>query len=131
MNQVVRETVLPAPADEVWELVSDPESLSDWFGAAIDGRIDVGEVVTFRHPDGSESRALIEIAEERRRLVFRWLPHERGPDGRVRRRESSRVVIDLEPCTDGTLVRVTETRVGSAGTPLPEIGFRPLAEARR
>lgn len=130
MSEVDREAVLPAPPEEVWEQVADPDRLSEWFGADVEGDVVPGESLTFTFPDGSERRGLVEIAEPARRLVFRWLPPERTADGRERRRESSRVAILLEPIGPDTLIRITETRVGSAGTPRPQIGFRPRALAR-
>lgn len=127
MNEVERETILEAPPDEVWESLTDPSQLSDWFGAAVEGAVEPGETLTFSFPDGTERRGLVEIAEPANDLIFRWLPFESTPDGSTRNRESSRVAIHLEPIGPDTLIRITETRVGSAGTPLPEMGFRPYA----
>lgn len=123
MTDVERETLLPASADEVWESLADPRRLSEWFGADVAGRVEPGEVLTFTLPDGTERRAIVEFAEPGQRLVFRYLPYERTPDGRSRRGEPSRVAINLEPFGEQTVIRITETRVGSAGTPRPQIGF--------
>jgi len=129
MSDVEREVLLPAAPDEVWESLTDPERLSEWFGAEVTGRVEPGEVVTFTHPDGTQRRAIVEIAEPEQRLVFRYLPFETTPDERTRRRESSRVAIHIEPFDAQTVIRITETRVGSAGTPRPQIGFHARARA--
>lgn len=126
-RQITREVVLPAGPDEVWEHMADAEALSAWFEGDLDGEVASGELLTYTTPLGAERRAIVEEVAPTRRLVFRWLPGERGADGRMRRRESSRVVIDLEPFGDSTVMRVAETRVGSAGTPLPDIGFRAMS----
>ena len=123
MSDIERETLLPAGADDVWESLSDADRLSEWFGADVAGKVEAGEVLTFTHPDGTQRRAVVEFAEPGQRLVFRYLPFERTPDGRSRRTESSRVAIHLEPFGSQTVIRITETRVGSAGTPRPQIGF--------
>jgi uncharacterized protein YndB with AHSA1/START domain len=131
MSDIEKESVLPAVPDEVWESLTDPERLSEWFGADVEGEIVPGETLTFTFPDETQRRALIEISEAGRDLVFRYLPYERDALGRDNRRESSRVAIHLEPFGDQTIIRITETRVGSAGTPRPQIGFRPFAQALR
>jgi uncharacterized protein YndB with AHSA1/START domain len=128
-SDIERETLLPATPEEVWESLADPDRLSEWFGAEVDGTVEPGETLTFTESDGTERRAIVEFAEPEQRLVFRYLPYERTPDGRSRRRESSRVAIHIEPFGRQTLIRITETRVGSAGTPRPQIGFHASARA--
>jgi uncharacterized protein YndB with AHSA1/START domain len=113
----------------VWESLADPDRLAEWFGADVDGRVEPGEVLTFTDPDGVQRRAIVEFVEPGQRLVFRYLPFEKAPDGGSRRRESSRVAILIEPFGDQTVIRITETRVGSAGTPRPQIGFHSQARA--
>lgn len=131
MSDVEKETVLPAAPEEVWEALTDPERLSEWFGADVEGVVEPGSTLTFTFPDGTERRGVVEITEPDSDLVFRYLPHERDALGRTTRGESSRVAIHLEPLGDQTIIRITETRVGSAGTPRPQIGFRPFAQALR
>lgn len=127
MNSVDRDLVLPAAPEDVWEALTDPERLGEWFGADVSGELQTGEVTAFRMPDGTERRALVETVDPPRRLVFRWLPYERDASGELRERETSRVEIDCVPVSDGTRLRVVETRVEAAVTPIPRIGFRPLA----
>lgn len=119
MTDVEREILLPDPASDVWEAITDPGSLGDWFGAALDGELVPGEVARFRWPDGAERRALVETVAAPRRLAFRWLPDE---DGSV-----SRVEIEIDETQDGTRVRVTETKMEAAVSPSQRIGFRSLA----
>lgn len=131
MSGIDREELLPASPEEVWDELASPERLSEWFGAEVEGIVAPGEELAFTAPDGSERKGVVEVVDPPRRLVFRYLPTERTPGGRERHREASRVVIHIEPTGGQTLIRVTETRVGSAGTPLPQIGFRPSALAAR
>jgi len=128
-SEVERETVLPVPAEEIWESLADPDRLTEWFGADVEGAVEPGETLTLTFPDGSERRAVVEIVDAPQRLVFRYLPFELTPDGRSRRRESSRVAINLEPFGPQTVIRITETVVGSAGTPRPPIGFHASVRA--
>jgi uncharacterized protein YndB with AHSA1/START domain len=119
MTEIEREIVLPAGPDEVWEAVTDPGQLGDWFGADVDGDLEPGEVVRFRSPDGTERRALTETVDPPKRLAFRWLPEEG--------RSGSRVEIELDEVAHGTRLRIVETLIDAAVDPVPHIGFRPLA----
>jgi uncharacterized protein YndB with AHSA1/START domain len=114
MDDVTREVVLDVPPDEVWEAVVSPDQLADWFGADVDGELAAGEVVRFTSPDGTVRRALIERKDEPRELRWRWLPSATEPP--------SRVDITIDPCGDGSVLRVTEWRFEARVE-----GFRPLA----
>src|SRR5438067_9222543 len=56
METVEREVVLPAPPDDVWDLVTE---LGAWFGTEVEGDVEVGEVVRI-----GGRRALIERVNE-------------------------------------------------------------------
>lgn len=113
MDDVTREVVLDAPPDEVWEVVTSPDQLGEWFGEP-DGTVAPGEIVRFTTSDGGVRRALIERMDEPRELAFRWLPSATEPP--------SRVDITIAPYGDGSVLRVTEWRSEARVE-----GFRPLA----
>jgi uncharacterized protein YndB with AHSA1/START domain len=121
MDTVKRELFLDADPAEVWEAITSPGELGDWFGAAVEGEIAPGELVRFISPDGSQRRAVIERADEPRELTFRWLPSAGE--------SPSRVDITIEERDDGSVLRVVERRVEAAVTPVPQIGFKALASA--
>jgi uncharacterized protein YndB with AHSA1/START domain len=99
--EVTRELVLPAPPDEVWEALTDPEQLKEWFANDVEWD---GDELVYRWDDGEQRRARIEQAEEPRRLGFRWA----DGDG-----DATQVVFELEEDADGT--RLTVTEAPSAG----------------
>jgi uncharacterized protein YndB with AHSA1/START domain len=79
-DEVTRETAIDAPADEVWEAVTDPA----WLGGEVD-----------------EREGFVEEVEPGERLVFWWAaPGE----------ESTRVEIALDEDEHGTRVTVIEGR---------------------
>jgi uncharacterized protein YndB with AHSA1/START domain len=53
--KVRREVVLDAPLEEVWEAVTDPERVDEWFSE-----------------DGEERELAIEEVEEGRRVAYTW-----------------------------------------------------------
>jgi len=53
--EVTREVVLEAPLDEVWEALTDPDQLEEWFTE-----------------DGEERELVVEEVETRRRVAYTW-----------------------------------------------------------
>ena len=96
--EVTRELVLPAPPDEVWEALTDPERLREWFANDVERD---GDAVVFRWGDGEVRRATFDEIDEPRRLGFRWS----DPDAPE---EETRVTFELEEAGDGTRLTVTE-----------------------
>jgi uncharacterized protein YndB with AHSA1/START domain len=94
--EVVRELVLPAPPEEVWDALTDPERLKEWFANDVEWD---GDELVYRWADGEERRARIDESEEPRRLGFRWS----AGDG-----EETHVTFELEEADEGTLLTVTE-----------------------
>jgi uncharacterized protein YndB with AHSA1/START domain len=94
--QVEREIVVPESPDEVWEALTEPERLEEWFAteAELDAR--PGGEGVFRWGDGEERRAVVREVEEASRLVLDW------DDG-------GEVVVELDEAPGGTLVRIVET----------------------
>jgi len=108
MGDEVHEQTIEAPPEDVWGFMVDPAALSVWFGA--DAWLDpvVDGPVEFRFADGSMRRGVVEQVERSRRLTWRWR-EQRGAGFGLQIGETSRVTIDLEPVSNGTLVRITET----------------------
>src|SRR3954471_24430192 len=52
--KVTRELVLPAPPDEVWDALTDPERLKEWFANDVEWD---GDELVYRRDAGEERRA--------------------------------------------------------------------------
>jgi uncharacterized protein YndB with AHSA1/START domain len=94
--EVEREVTVPAPPDEVWESLIEPERLEEWFANDVELDPRVGGRGVFRWDDGDERRATVRELDEERRIVLDW-------------DEGGCVAIELEPVEDGTRVHVVET----------------------
>ena len=94
--EVEREIVVPEAPDEVWEALTEPERLEEWFATDVELDARPGGEGVFQWGDGDERRAVVRELEEAERLVLDW------DDGGT-------VAIELEVVEDGTLVRVVET----------------------
>ena len=53
--EVTREIVVEAPLEEVWEALTDPEQLEEWFTE-----------------DGEQRELVVEEVETRRRVAYTW-----------------------------------------------------------
>jgi uncharacterized protein YndB with AHSA1/START domain len=94
--KVDREIVVPEAPDEVWEALTEPERLEEWFASEVELDPRPGGEGIFRWGDGDERRAVVRELEQEERLVLDW------DDG-------GSVAIELEPVVDGTRVHVVES----------------------
>jgi uncharacterized protein YndB with AHSA1/START domain len=95
--QVEREIVFPESPAELWEALTEPERLEEWFATEVELDPRPGGEGVFRWGDGEERRATVREAREEERLVLDW------EDG------GGEVVLELEEVDGGTRLRVIET----------------------
>jgi uncharacterized protein YndB with AHSA1/START domain len=91
-----REIVLPAPRDEVWDALTDPERLAEWFANEVELELRVGGGASFRWGNGEERHATVTGVEPGEHLAFEW-----EDDGEVE--------FTLADDADGTRLTVVET----------------------
>jgi uncharacterized protein YndB with AHSA1/START domain len=91
-----KEIVLPSPREEVWEALTDPERLEDWFANSVDLDLRVGGGASFRWDNGEQRRATVTEVEPERRLSFEW-------------EDEGEVEFTLADDVDGTRLIVVET----------------------
>ena len=94
--EVEREMVVPETPDEVWEALTEPERLEEWFASEAELDARPGGEGVFRWGDGDERRAVVREAEPGERLVLDW-----DDDGEV--------TFTLEEVPEGTRLVVRET----------------------
>ena len=94
--QIEREIVFPASPDEVWEALTEPSRLEEWFATEAELDPTPGGEGVFRWGDGDERRAVVREAEPGERLVLDW-------------EDDGAVVLELEEVEGGTRVHVVET----------------------
>src|ERR1700747_1631568 len=94
--EIEREIVVPEEPAEVWDSLTDPERLEEWFASDVELDARPGGKGVFRWGDGDERRAVVRELEEAERLVLDW------DDG-------GSVAIELETSETGTRIHVVET----------------------
>jgi uncharacterized protein YndB with AHSA1/START domain len=95
-EKVEREIEVPETPDEVWEALTEPQRLEEWFASEVELDARPGGEGVFRWGDGDERHAVVRELEEAERLILDW------DDG-------GSVAIELEPLVDGTRVHVIES----------------------
>src|SRR3972149_6359422 len=69
---VTRDVVVPAPRDDVWRALTNPDLLSAWLGEGLELEPRAGGAGVVRGAGGGTRRGLVELVEPARALVFRW-----------------------------------------------------------
>jgi uncharacterized protein YndB with AHSA1/START domain len=70
--EVTRELVFPAPTEEVWEALTDPNQLEEWFANDVELDPREGGEGVFRWENGEERHATVLVVEPGERLVLDW-----------------------------------------------------------
>jgi len=110
-----KEIVLPAPREDVWEALTEPERLADWFANDVDIDLRPGGGASFRWSNGEERHATVTEVEPEHRLAFEW-------------EDEGVVEFTLDDDADGTRLVVVESSP-SWSTAL-ELQASALAHAR-
>lgn len=124
--RVTRTIAVRAPIEVVWECLTDPASLADWFGDTATFPDGTGEGATgsFGWSDAGEFPARIERAEAPHVWAFRW--GRRGEP--LRDEHSTLATFTLERVGGGTRVTVVETGFERLGD---EVAVRAALEDNR
>ena len=102
--EVTRELVVPAPPDEVWDALTEPDRLREWFANSVELDLDGREGV-FRWDDGEVRRARVEAVDPGRSLRMVWWDEDDPGD-------RSTVAFSIEEAPAGTRLVVTESADG-------------------
>ena len=117
-DRIERETLIAAPVERVWELVTAPEHVGTWFGDA-GAEIDLrpGGAMALRWEEHGTVRARVERVEAPRVFAYRWASRmEAEPAAGA----STLVEFFLEPDARGTLLRVVESGFAALDVPADE-----------
>lgn len=116
-DRITRVVVLPAPCEDVWQALTQPEQLEAWFARCLALDLRPGGAALFCEDDGSLMPAVVEVVEPPHHFAFRWrfpsADPELYPDGMP----STLVEFTLETVPEGTQLILVE----SGFTKLPAI----------
>jgi uncharacterized protein YndB with AHSA1/START domain len=113
-DHIERETVIKAPVERVWTLITEPEHLGRWFGDA-GAEIDLrpgGEMVV-RWTEHGVSRGRVVAVDPPTGFSYRWAPFKDPAGDEPVEGNSTLVEFTLAPEGDGTRLRVVESGFSS------------------
>lgn len=99
-----RRVLIPASSQRLWEALTEPDTVSTWFGARVEWDLRPGGRARFLEDAGSIRDGLVGEVIPGRQLRFRW-----WPEGEVE--ATSEVTYQLEAAQGGTRLTVTEAPV--------------------
>jgi uncharacterized protein YndB with AHSA1/START domain len=105
--RIERETMIAAPVERVWALLTEAERLGQWFcdaGAEIDLR--PGGAMVLRWTEHGTTHARVVDVEPPRRFSYRWAARAETEELEG---NSTLVEFTLDPTSDGTRLKVVES----------------------
>ena len=116
-DRIERETVIAAPVERVWAVITEAEHLGRWFGDA-GAEIDLrpgGEMV-LRWSEHGTTHGRVVAVEPHTRFAYRWAPFADPGGEEPVEGNSTLVEFTLEPDGDATRLRVVESGFASLAT---------------
>ena len=121
-DRIERELVLPVAIERVWEALTDPAEVSEWFDIHTEIDLRPGGAASFGWEKDGRFRAVVEEVDPPRRFAYRWCLDRETPVGEG---PTTRVEFTLEEASEGTRLRLVESGFAS----LPEgVRDRHLAD---
>ena len=116
-DQIERETVINAPVERVWTLITDPEHVGRWFGDA-GAEIDLrpGGHMVLRWTEHGTSHGRVVAVEPHTRFSYRWTPFKDPGGEEPVEGNSTLVELTLQPEGDSTRLRVVESGFAALAT---------------
>jgi uncharacterized protein YndB with AHSA1/START domain len=116
-DQIERETVINAPVERVWKLITEAEHLGRWFGDA-GAEIDLrpGGAIVLRWAGHGTNRGRVVAVEPPTLFSYRWAPFKDVGGDEPVEGNSTLVEFTLHPDGDATRLRVVESGFVSLAT---------------
>lgn len=117
-DRIERETLIDAPVERVWRLITEAEHIGTWFsdaGAEIDLR--PGGQLVLRWQEHGVVRGVVEAVEPPHRFAYRWLLSSDEESPTPTPANSTLVEFTLSAAGGGTRLQVAES--GFAALDLP------------
>jgi uncharacterized protein YndB with AHSA1/START domain len=120
-EKIERETVIAAPVERVWKLLTEADHLGTWFGDA-GAEIDLrpGGMIVLRWAEHGTVHGRVERVEPDRVFSYRWAARQDTGDIELGDGNSTLVEFTLSPAGDDTRLRVVESGFSGLDLPLDE-----------
>ncbi len=105
-SAVEKEILIEAPVEVVWQLVTEPDQIRQWFADEAEIELRVGRKGALAFKGHGSYELQVEAVDPPRRFAFRWV---RRPGLVLRNDNSLLVELFLEPENGSTRLRVVES----------------------
>ena len=128
-DTVERQLVIPVARQRVWDAITKPEQMSQWFGDKITMELEPGAPILFQWDEGCPHRGRVEAVEPPDRFAYRWVPFS-DPDHAIPFEEMPTTLVEfsLEETSEGTRVTVLESGFANLPADIREQTAREHAE---
>jgi uncharacterized protein YndB with AHSA1/START domain len=109
-DRIERELVLPVAIERVWEALTDPAEVSEWFDIHTEIDLRPGGAASFGWEKDGRFRAVVEEVDPPRRFAYRWCLDRETSVGEG---PTTRVEFTLEEASEGTRLRLVESGFAS------------------
>jgi uncharacterized protein YndB with AHSA1/START domain len=120
-DQIERETLIKAPAERVWAVLTEPAEIDGWFSPGGPSEVDLrpGGIMTLNHGQYGAFPMLIVTVDPPRHFAYRWASAYPGEP--ATEDNSTLVQFFLEPAPEGTRLRLVESGFADLDIPAERV----------
>lgn len=114
MQDVIsKEIIVKAPKERVYQAITDPEQIVNWFPDAVSGPLEVGKQATFTFEGFGDSTVLVTDAQPFDYFAYRWIPGGANVVDDLTTVQTTLVEFRLTDLDAGTKISLTESGFAS------------------
>ena len=109
---------------KVWQAITTPEGLNQWFGNRVTMSLEEGSPILFEWDEYGQVGGVIETVDPINKFAYRWRANGAPETADMNETNSTLVTFELTPTPAGTRLRVLETGFATLDPGLRERAFR-------
>ena len=124
INQIETILELSHPQQKVWQAITTPKGLNQWFGNRVTMKLEEGSPILFEWDEFGQAGGVIEVVNPISKFAYRWRATGVPEEVAMNETNSTLVTFELTPTPTGTRLRVLETGFATLDPGLREKAFR-------
>lgn len=123
-DKIERDLFLPVPIKRVWEAISTPTGLSNWFSNRVSFKEEIGSVIQFEWDEHGTVDGLIEQIKPPTLFAYRWRAKGVAETESLQSENSTLVTFSLKKVEGGTQLTVLESGFTGLNTEAREANYQ-------
>lgn len=124
IDQIETVLELPHSQQKVWQAITTPEGLNQWFGNRVTMSLQEGSPILFEWDEYGQAGGVIQTIDPMNKFAYRWRANGVPETAEMNEMNSTLVTFELTPTPSGTQLRVLETGFATLDPGLRERAFR-------